>query len=83
MRELKAAIDAKIEQLTGKLSNIAADVTRIKDSINPNGLTAEEAQDVVAKLDAALTQATDIDDSTPEPTEEPGTGVASSDEEVE
>lgn len=63
-------INAKIDQLTGKLTNIAADVTRIKEGIDPNGLTAEEAQAVIAKLDSAISQATAIDDATPEPVAE-------------
>lgn len=63
----------KLDLLNGRLDNIQADVTKIKDELpSEGGMTADEVALVRAKLDVALNKAAGIDDQTPnETTEQP------------
>lgn len=56
-------LTAKVDSVTTSLTNIKEDITRIKDSLPAEGgLTAEEVAALSAKLDAAVSAATTLDE---------------------
>jgi len=66
-------LKALATQAKASLDNIKLDVAKLAGGINPDGLTAQEAQDLKAQLTEIAGEAADIDALTPndEPTPTP------------
>lgn len=55
------ALKGQIDQIQTSVTNIKGDITRIKDSLNPDGLTAAEVAQLKLDLAGVVTAADELD----------------------
>lgn len=71
MSEVNDQLNAAVDKLSASLTKIRTDIRTLTATINPGGLTAEEAQALAIKLNAAVSDAQSIDDLTADPAPAP------------
>lgn len=67
MSEVNDQVQAATDKIAASLVKIRTDIQTLTAQINPGGLTAEEAQALVVKLNGIVGDAQSIDDLTADP----------------
>lgn len=62
----KAEFQQALDEVTGSLDNIAADITRLTDQLEAGGLSEADEAEVFSQLRAVADRAKAIADTTPE-----------------